>query len=101
MLSDKVCKSFTIDKKVYEKLYMQNYFKELPYLLAIITKEKTPDKRLVMINEQAKKDTEQEIIAKAPIFDAMKKGNKEVYGCGCCDYCRSIKKLKLEDIEEI
>lgn len=22
MLSDKVCKSFTIDKKVYEKLYM-------------------------------------------------------------------------------
>ena len=92
---------YDIQAVVYEKLYMQNYFKELPYLLAIITKEKTPDKRLVMINEQSKKDAEQEIIAKAPIFDAMKKGNKEVYGCGCCDYCRSIKKLKLEDIEEI
>lgn len=92
---------YDIQKVIYEKLYMQNYFKELPYLLAIVTKEKAPDKRLILISKEAEENAEQELITKAPIFDAMKKGNAEVYGCGCCDYCRSIKKLKLEDIEEI
>ena len=29
MLSDKVCKSFTIDKKVYEKLYMLKEHKNI------------------------------------------------------------------------
>lgn len=92
---------YDIQKVIYEKLYMQNYFKELPYLLAIVTKEKAPDKRLILISKEAEENAEQELITKAPIFDAMKKGNAEVYGCGCCDYCRSIKKLKLKDIEEI
>lgn len=80
---------------------MQNYFKELPYLLAIVTKEKAPDKRLVMINEQAKKDAEQEIIAKAPIFNDMKLGKIEAYRCECCDYCKSTKKLNVNSIEEM
>lgn len=92
---------YDIQAVIYESLFMQNYFKELPYLLAVVTKEKAPDKQLFLINESAKNDALQEIINKAPIYDAMKKGKEEVYGCGVCDYCRSIKKLSLNDIKEI
>lgn len=92
---------YDIQKVIYETLYMQNYFKELPYLLAVVTKEEVPDKQLFTINKQRAEETMQEIITKAPIFDAMKKGKEEIYGCGVCDYCRSIKKLSLNDIKEI
>lgn len=92
---------YDLQAVIYEKLLMQNQFKDLPYLLAVVTKEKTPDKQLFLINEIAKDDALQEIINKAPIYDAMKKGREEVYGCGVCDYCRSMKKLSLNDIKEI
>lgn len=92
---------YDLQAVIYENLFMQNYFKELPYLLAVVTKEKAPDKQLFLINESVKNDALQEIINKAPIYDAMKKGKEEVYGCGVCDYCRSIKKLSLNDIKEI
>lgn len=92
---------YDIQAVIYETLYKQNYFKELPYLLAVVTKEKQPDKDLFLINKERKEETLNLIINLAPEFDAMKKGTAEVWGCGKCDYCKSIKKLSLDGIKEI
>ena len=53
-----------------------------------------PDKRIFRITDETINNAMQEIIVKAPIFDDMKKGKTEIYGCGKCDYCKSIKKIK-------
>lgn len=92
---------YDIQAVIYETLYKQNYFKELPYLLAVVTKEKQPDKDLFLINKERKEETLNLIVNLAGEFDAMKKGNAEVWGCGKCDYCKSIKKLSLDGIKEI
>lgn len=92
---------YDIQASIYETLYKQNYFKELPYLLAVVTKEKQPDKDLFLINKERKEETLNLIINLAGEFDAMKKGTAEVWGCGKCDYCKSIKKLSLDGIKEI
>lgn len=92
---------YDIQDVIYTVLYRQQTGKDLPYLLAIITKEKQPDKRLIRINPNAYEDALQEIITKAPIFDAIKKGERAAYGCGVCDYCKSKRQLNPGMIEEI
>ena len=92
---------YDLQDVIYTILYRQQTGENKPYLLAIVTKEKTADKRLVRINPNAYENALQEIITKAPIFDAMKKGLEEPYGCGVCDYCKSIRKLNENMIEEI
>lgn len=86
---------------IYQWLYMQETGKTLPFRLAVVTKEKQPDKRVFEFSQKTIDDAMQMIIAKAPVFDAMKQGKEEVYGCGCCDYCKSIKKLNKNDVEVI
>jgi hypothetical protein len=92
---------YDIQNVIYTVLYRQQTGEDKPYLLAVVTKEKTPDKRLVRINPNAYEDALQEIIAKAPVFDAIKKGEEPAWNCGECDYCKSIRQLNNESIEEI
>ena len=73
---------------IYQTAVLQNYNKKLPFLLAVVTKETVPDKRIFRITDETINNEMQEIIVKAPIFDAMKKGKTEIYGCGKCDYCK-------------
>lgn len=84
---------------IYKTLYEQQTGKDLPFRLAVVTKEKTPDKRVFEFQNQSLQDALQEIICKAPVFDLMKKGEETIYSCGCCDYCKSIKKLSKNNIE--
>ena len=90
---------YDIQAVIYETLYKQNYFKELPYMLAVVTKEKQPDKRIFRFSDEIINDALQEIIAKAPVFDAIKQGKEEAWSCGKCDYCKMQKFLSSDDIE--
>ena len=90
---------YDIQGAIYTTLYRQMTGKNLPFRLAVITKEKTPDKRVFEFSEQTLDDALQEIIAKAPIYDAIKKGLEPIYRCECCDYCKSSKHLSKYDIE--
>ena len=92
---------YDIQGAVYQAIVQQNLGKKLPFILAVVTKENVPDKRLVKIQDSVLEDAKNEIIAKAPIFNEMKLGNVEAYGCGCCDYCKSKKKLNETMIEEM
>lgn len=84
---------------IYKTLYQQMTGKDLPFRLAVITKEKTPDKRLFEFSNETIDLALQEIIAKAPIYDAIKKGLEPAWNCCCCDYCRSIRALNENSVE--
>lgn len=92
---------YDLQAAIYLTAVLQNYNKKLPFVLAVVTKETVPDKRIFRITDETVNNAMQEIIVKAPIFDDMKKGKTEIYGCGKCDYCKSIKKLNENNIEEI
>lgn len=86
---------------IYQTIVQQNIGKKLPFVLAVVTKEKVPDKRLVKIQDSVLEDAKNEIIAKAVVFQKMKLGEETAWNCGCCDYCKSIKALNENSIEEM
>ena len=90
---------YDIQGAIYKTLYKQMKGKDLPFRLAVVTKEKTPDKRIFEFSEETIDSALQEVIAKAPIYQAIKEGREEIWGCGVCDYCKSKKRLDAEKIE--
>ena len=90
---------YDLQGAIYKTLYQQMTGKDLPFRLAVITKEKTPDKRIFEFSNETIDLALQEIIAKAPIFDEIKKGKLEPIRCCKCDYCLGSKKLSENDIE--
>lgn len=92
---------YDIQGAVYQAIVQQNVGKKLPFVLAVVTKEKVPDKRLVKIQDSVLEDAKNEIIAKAVVFQKMKLGEETAWNCGCCDYCKSIKALNENSIEEM
>lgn len=90
---------YDLQGAIYKTAVKQNLMKDLPFMLAVVTKEKTPDKRVFRLSNQVIEDAMQEIILKAPVFDAIKKGKEEIYRCNRCDYCRSTKALNENSVE--
>lgn len=84
---------------IYQTLYKQMYGKKLPFRLAVVTKEEQPDKRVFEFSDETIDLALQEIIAKAPVFDRMKKGKEIAWNCCVCDYCKSIKQLNENSVE--
>lgn len=92
---------YDLQGAIYQTIAQQNIGKKLPFILGVITKEKVPDKRLIKIQDSVLEDAKNEIIAKAPVFQKMKLGEEPAWNCGCCDYCKSIKALNKNSIEEM
>ena len=92
---------YDIQAAIYKTLYMQQTGECLPFQLAVVTKEKQPDKRVFVFSDETVDNALQEIIAKAPIFDDIKKGKLEPIKCCKCDFCLGSKKLSENDIETI
>lgn len=90
---------YDLQAAIYQTLYKQMTGQKLPFRLAVVTKEKVPDKRVFEFSDKVIEDALQEIIAKAPVFDAIKKGEEPAWNCGKCDYCRSIKALNENSVE--
>lgn len=66
----------------------------LPTYLAVATKEEVTDLEIIHIPQWRLNDCLEEVKKNMPRFIAYKKGKVEAPGCGVCDYCKSIKKLK-------
>lgn len=90
---------YDVQCAIYKTLYMQQYHEDLPFRLAVVTKEKQPDKRLFGFSQEVFENALQEVIAKAPVFDAIKKGVEPSWNCGVCEYCRKQKQLNENSIE--
>ena len=90
---------YDLQAAIYKTAVKQNLNKDLPFMLGVITKEKTPDKRVFKLSDKVIDDAMQEIIIKAPIFQSMKNGEEPAWNCGKCDYCKSIKALNENSVE--
>jgi hypothetical protein len=67
--------------------------KNLPFFLAIATKEDVTDIEIVKVEQHDMDDALSDFKKNIHRFNAMKQGEAEVFGCGRCDYCKSVKKL--------
>ena len=90
---------YDIQGAIYKTIYKQMTGQDLPFRLGVVTKEKAPDKRIFEFSAETIETALQEVIAKAPIYNAIKQGKEQAWGCGVCDYCRSKRKLSKENIE--
>ena len=92
---------YDIQGAIYKTIYKQMTGQDLPFRLGVVTKEKAPDKRIFEFSAETIEKALQEIIAKAPVYDAIKKGKEKVWACGVCDYCRAQRKLSEETVETL
>lgn len=84
---------YDIQGAIYREIVRQNTGKTLPFVLAVTTKEKTPRKALLRIDDKDL-DKALEVVKKlAPRFQKIKNGEIEPNGCDNCDYCLSKKKV--------
>jgi hypothetical protein len=65
----------------------------LPFVLAVATKEKTPNLAALSISQTDLDAKLAEVEDLAPKFQAIKQGQLEPERCGKCDYCKSTKVL--------
>lgn len=90
---------YDLEGAIYQEIERQTHLREtgedrkLPFVLAVTTKEDTPDKELIQIDQDVLDKALAEVIEKAPRFDAIKRGEIEPKGCGDCNVCRKEKKL--------
>lgn len=90
---------YDLEGAIYQEIERQNHLREtgedrkLPFVLAVTTKEDAPDKELIEIDQDILDEALNEVIEKAPRFDAIKRGEIAPNGCGECEICRHNKKL--------
>lgn len=90
---------YDLEGAIYQEIERQNHLREtgenrkLPFVLAVTTKEDCPDKELIEIDQDILDKALEEVIEKAPRFDAIKRGEIIPNGCGECEICRHNKKL--------
>ena len=84
---------YDLQGAIYQEIVYQNTGKRLPFFLACISKEKTPDHEIIWIDDDSL--TERLYAEQANIIHVgmLKRGEVEPIACGCCDYCRSKKKV--------
>ena len=84
---------YDLQGAIYQEIVYQKTGKKLPFFLACISKEKTPDHEVIWIDDES---LEERLLAeKANIIHVgmLKAGDVEPIACGCCDYCRSKKQI--------
>lgn len=90
---------YDIQAAIYKTARRQNMLGDVPFRLAVVTKENEPDLRIFEFSNETIDNALQEIIAKAPIFQEMKDGKTEAFRCGCCNYCKNSKILNEDSVE--
>ena len=85
---------YDLQGAIYQEIVRQNIGKRLPFFLACISKEKVPDHEVIWIDDDSL--TERLYAEQANIIHVglLKRGEVEPIACGCCDYCRSRKKVR-------
>lgn len=74
----------------------------LPFILAVGTKEPSPDLAAAFIPDADLEAKLAEVEDLAPRYQAIKKGRIKPTRCECCDYCKATKKLTaILDYREI
>ena len=93
---------YDIQGYIYQQVVLANTGKKLPFYLAVLTKEKTPDKEIIHIPDYRLNSAGEMVKYYITKFDPVKRGVEEPTKCGICDWCRTQKKLtKPLEYEEL
>ena len=85
---------YDIQGYIYQQIEKCNSGKELPFYLAVITKEEEPDMEIIHIPQWRLNSAGEVIKHYVDRFAEVKRGEAEPVRCGKCQYCRSTKTLK-------
>lgn len=87
---------YVLQAALYQEIVRQNTGKKLPFIIAVITKQKYSRRALLQI-PQEKMDLKLEFLKEyLPYMQSLKQGRKEPLGCNECNYC--ISKQKCDKI---
>ena len=93
---------YDIQGFVYQQLVKQATGKELPFYLAVITKEEVPDIDIIHIPTWRLNSTAEMVRHYISKFDPIKNGKQLPERCEKCDYCKRTKVLtKITEYEEL
>lgn len=101
---DGECKTFwaywghDIQGAIYREVRSQNDGEVKPFDLSVATKETEPDLQRFRFRDETLAEAYQTVYNLAPRFEAIKRGEIEPMRCGKCDYCKSTKILKQDEI---
>lgn len=93
---------YDIQGYVYQSIVEYNTGEKLPFYLAVATKETHPDIAIVEIPQYQLDAVAGLVKHYLPIFDAVKRGDREPERCEKCAWCRDSRVLtKVIDYEEL
>lgn len=84
---------YVLQGAIYQEIVRQKTGKKLPFFLACISKEKTPDHEIIWIDDESLEERLEQVKPYIVHVGMLKNGEVEPTACGCCDYCRSQKKI--------
>lgn len=91
---------YDIQGAIYQRVVEENTGRRLPFYIAAVTKEKTPDVDLIEIPQSVLDAAYKVVEAKIDEFDLVKIGEMDPKECGRCEWCKSVKVLNGPHIYE-
>ena len=85
---------YDLQGAIYQEIVRQNTGEKLPFFLACISKEKTPDHEIIWIDDESLAERLKYEMPNIIHVGMLKNGDVKPKPCGVCDYCRSKKKIK-------
>ena len=83
---------YTLQAALYQEIVRQNTGKQLPFIIAVCTKEKYSQRALLQINQEIM-NTEMEFLKQyLPHIQALKQSKIESQKCNSCNWCISQQK---------
>lgn len=94
---------YDIQGAVYQKIEqtVTGRSEPLPFYIAAVTKEKTPDIKLIQLPQHILDTALKMVEAKIDRFDLIKSGEVEPIRCEKCDFCKQTKVLTEPEVYEI
>ena len=92
---------YDIQGAIYQKVVEENTGKKLPFFIAAVTKEKTPDVKVIQIPQHVLDAAYHMVEAKIERFDLIKSGDVDPRRCEACDFCKKSKVLEVPEIYEV
>ncbi len=89
---------YDIQAYIYQQIVKYNTGKELPFYLAVLTKEDPTDLEIIHLPQWKINSAEAIVKHYTHEFAAVKRGERKAKRCGKCDWCRTTKVL-TEPIE--
>ena len=84
---------YDIQGAIYQEIVRQNTGEKLPFFIAAISKEKTPDIDILYVDDEQMEGALEKVISNIPQIIAWKSAKEDPPRCEKCDYCKHTKTL--------